>query len=156
MGEPSAGVPARPGFWGGLVSSVSSEIRGLTSLPAPASSVRPTGIPSVGVVRGALGWRTPGRTPDRGLGRSAQRALRSRAIEVRFTNDAAPPARPQGLPPPENAFWRRPDVGQKVMLVVGALEAERTQFGAPRRPRRPAAQPQESGARTNIFSSSES
>lgn len=36
----------------------------------------------------------------------------------------------QGLPPPENAFWRRPDVAEKVIHVVSTLEAERTSFGA--------------------------
>ena len=31
-----------------------------------------------------------------------------------------------GLPPPNSPFWQRPDIAEKVLLAVAALEAERS------------------------------
>ena len=31
-----------------------------------------------------------------------------------------------GLPPPESPFWQRPDVAEKVLQAVGAIETERS------------------------------
>ena len=35
-----------------------------------------------------------------------------------------------GLPPPESPFWQRPDVAEKVLLAVGAIEAERASLAS--------------------------
>jgi hypothetical protein len=37
----------------------------------------------------------------------------------------APAAAGVGLPPPESPFWQRPDVAEKVLLAVAAVESER-------------------------------
>ena len=109
----------RFGSGGNWLGELIGDLGRLAERPGGSTSA-PNGVPTVGVVRAqAIG------APREHMLSNSTRVRFQLHGWVRHTTLLR-----QGLPPPDNAFWRRPDVGQKVHLVVGALEAERTQFGA--------------------------